>query len=78
MVGQARLWLQTLRETSYKLTLEDGLMIPYTNPIPVEQAFLQITRNGALALRRPDIGIIAEGTKADLVAFDSTDHSRIC
>jgi hypothetical protein len=38
MVGQARLWLQTLRATSYKLTLEDGLMIPYTNPMSVEQA----------------------------------------
>lgn len=33
------------------------------------QAFLLATRHGGLALRRPDLGIIAEGAKADLVVF---------
>lgn len=72
MVHQARLWLQTLRGTSFKSALEDDLIIPFNNPMSVEQAFQQITRNGALALRRPDLGIIAEGAKADLVIFDGS------
>lgn len=36
----------------------------------VNQAFLLATRNGALALRRPDLGIIAVGAKADVVVFN--------
>src|ERR1700744_1483033 len=77
MVGQARLWLQTLRETEFRSILEDELTIPYNNPMSVEQAFLQITRNGALALRRPDIGIIAVGAKADLVVVDGTSPNLL-
>ncbi|ETI25089.1 hypothetical protein G647_04460 [Cladophialophora carrionii CBS 160.54] len=77
MVGQARLWLQALRADSFRLTLEEDLEIPYTNPMSVEQAFLLITRNGALALRRPDIGIIAVGAKADLVVFDGSSPNLL-
>lgn len=36
----------------------------------VNQAFLLATRNGGLALRRPDLGVIAVGAKADVVVFD--------
>lgn len=72
MVSQARLWLQTLRGVNFKSTLEDNSIIPYTSPMSVEQAFKQITRNGALALRRPDLGIIAPGAMADLVIFDGS------
>jgi len=36
----------------------------------VNQAFLLATRNGGLALRRPDLGIIAVGAKADVVVFN--------
>ncbi len=36
----------------------------------VNQAFLLATRQGALALRRPDLGAIRVGAKADLVVFD--------
>lgn len=36
----------------------------------VNQAFLLATRNGGLALRRPDLGVITEGAKADLVIWD--------
>ncbi|KAF9699831.1 hypothetical protein EKO04_002434 [Ascochyta lentis] len=36
----------------------------------VNQAFLMATRKGALALRRPDLGIVAEGAKADLLVYD--------
>lgn len=33
------------------------------------QAFLLATQRGGLALRRPDLGIIAPGAKADVVIF---------
>ncbi|KAG0023105.1 hypothetical protein BGZ82_010820, partial [Podila clonocystis] len=35
------------------------------------QAFLLGTRNGGLALHRPDIGVIKKGAKADVVVFSS-------
>ena len=38
----------------------------------VNQAFYLATRAGGLALRRPDLGIIAEGAKADLVLYDTS------
>jgi hypothetical protein len=34
-----------------------------------DQAFLMATRHGGLALRRPDIGVLAPGAKADLLVF---------
>jgi adenine deaminase len=42
----------------------------------VKQAFHLITRAGALALRRPDLGVIKVGAKADLVVF-RTDSPNI-
>ncbi|KAI7265306.1 Metallo-dependent hydrolase, partial [Hortaea werneckii] len=68
MVTQARLWLQSLRAPQYLEVLEDW-EIPRNNPMSVYQAFHLITRAGALALRRDDIGIIAPGAKADIVTF---------
>jgi cytosine/adenosine deaminase-related metal-dependent hydrolase len=38
----------------------------------VRQAFLLGTRNGGLALKRPDLGVLREGAKADVLVF-STD-----
>jgi cytosine/adenosine deaminase-related metal-dependent hydrolase len=70
MVGQARLWLQKLRLQRFEEVLVDNLKIPINNPMSVEQAFYLITRAGSLALRRPDLGIIATGAKADLMIFD--------
>ncbi|KAB8244943.1 metal-dependent hydrolase [Aspergillus flavus] len=32
--------------------------------------FMLATRNGGLALRRPDLGVIAKGAKADIVVWD--------
>ena len=36
------------------------------------QAFYLATRAGGLALCKPDLGIIAPGTKADLVVWNGT------
>ena len=43
----------------------------------VEQAFYLITRAGALSIRRPDLGIIQEGAKADLVVFDTSSPNML-
>ena len=69
MLGQARLWLQELRMKQFQQVLDDQ-RIPVNSPMSVEQAFYLITRAGGLALRRPDLGIIAVGAKADLAIFD--------
>jgi hypothetical protein len=69
ILTQARLWLQSTRRLLFSQVLEHW-NIPTQNPMTVNQAFLLATRNGALALRRSDLGIIAEGAKADLVVWD--------
>ncbi|KAH4268335.1 hypothetical protein HBI04_075750 [Parastagonospora nodorum] len=70
MLSQARMWLQTVRNNSYHKTLHTGL-IPNQTPMKVEQAFLLATRQGGLALRRPDIGVLQVGAKADILVFNS-------
>ncbi|KAL4801190.1 hypothetical protein BDV18DRAFT_167621, partial [Aspergillus unguis] len=76
MINQARLWLQLVRLRNSAKTLESGLL-PNANPMAVEEAFLLATRQGGLALRRDDIGIISVGAKADLVVFDSNSPSML-
>lgn len=44
--------------------------VPRNNPMSVHQACLLATRNGGLALRRQDIGVLAVGAKADIVVFN--------
>lgn len=66
---QARIWLQSARYQSYNQIMSQWEIPPY-DPMSVNQAFLMATRKGALALRRPDLGIIAEGAKADLLVYD--------
>jgi len=41
------------------------------------QAFLLATRNGALALHRNDIGILAVGAKADLLVWNGRSPSML-
>lgn len=41
----------------------------------VNQAFLLATRQGGLALRRPDLGVIAPGAKADIAVIDTQSPS---
>lgn len=47
----------------------EHLLTHPSTPVSVNQAFLLATRQGALALRRPDLGVIQVGAKADLVVF---------
>ncbi|KAI1338404.1 hypothetical protein F5Y15DRAFT_387076 [Xylariaceae sp. FL0016] len=69
MVTQARIWLQRTRSRLFDEVIKRW-EIPINNPMSVNQAFLLATRNGALALRRPDLGVLQVGAKADLVVFD--------
>ncbi len=43
----------------------------------VEQAFLLATQAGGQALRRPDLGVIAKGAKADLCFIDGGSPSLL-
>ncbi|CAG9970382.1 unnamed protein product [Clonostachys byssicola] len=76
MVNQARIWLQSVRLRSYKKIL-DQWKIPRLSPMSVNQAFYLATRAGALALRRPDLGILEVGAKADLVVFDGRSTNMV-
>lgn len=76
IITQARIWLQSVRLRSFKRTL-DELKIPRTSPMSVNQAFHLATRAGAQALRRNDLGVIAVGAKADIVALDGTSANMI-
>ncbi|KAI0533721.1 amidohydrolase [Xylaria digitata] len=69
IITQARLWLQRTRSRLFDEVMHHW-DIPARNPMSVNQAFLLATRQGALALRRPDLGVIKVGAKADLVIFD--------
>ncbi|KAI0113321.1 Metallo-dependent hydrolase [Daldinia grandis] len=69
LMTQARIWLQRTRSRIYDQVLA-GWKIPKNNPMSVNQAFLMATRQGGLALRRPDLGVIRVGAKADLVVFN--------
>lgn len=72
ILTQARLWLQTVRYDLFD-AVQAGWEIPTTNPMSAVQAFLLATRSGGQALRRPDIGVIQAGAKADLVVWDAKE-----
>ncbi|KIH86488.1 chlorohydrolase family protein [Sporothrix brasiliensis 5110] len=76
MVQQARLWLQVTRRTLYREKLAQNT-IGHPNPFDVEQAFYLATVAGGLALRRPDLGVIRTGAKADLVVFDGDSPNML-
>ena len=69
LLTQARIWLQTVRYRLYERSV-DQLLLPANNPMSVNQAFLLATRNGGLALRREDLGVLEVGAKADLLVWD--------
>ncbi|KAI0515104.1 amidohydrolase [Xylaria bambusicola] len=76
IITQARLWLQRTRSRLFDEVL-DHWHIPAKNPMSVNQAFLLATRQGGLALRRPDLGVIRPGAKADLVIFNGRSPSLL-
>lgn len=76
IVGQARIWLQSARLVAFRQELQKS-QINVRNPMSAKQAFLLATRNGALALRRDDLGVIKVGAKADLVVFDGTSPNML-
>ncbi|KAH6685733.1 hypothetical protein F5X68DRAFT_240956 [Plectosphaerella plurivora] len=76
ILTQARIWLQAVRSKRYTDVL-NRWKLPGTNPMSVEQAFLLATRNGALALRRGDLGVISVGAKADLLMWDGTSPAML-
>ncbi|PTB48543.1 hypothetical protein M431DRAFT_525297 [Trichoderma harzianum CBS 226.95] len=70
ILTQARMWLQSVRHHFYNQVLENW-RVPTYSPMTVNQAFLLATGSGGLALRRPDLGVIKPGAKADLVVWDA-------
>jgi cytosine/adenosine deaminase-related metal-dependent hydrolase len=76
VLGQARLWLQTVRHTTYLDTLEKG-ELPNRNPMKVEDAFLLATRQGGRALHRSDIGVLKPGSKADIVVWNGESPNML-
>ena len=72
LMTQARMFLQHVRATSYQKVL-DGDRIPRRPPMSVGDAFLLMTRQGGLALRRPDLGVLEVGAKADINVFDTAE-----
>jgi hypothetical protein len=76
LVTQARVFLQTTR-SAVTDELFKKWQAPGSNPMSVVQAFLLATRNGGLALRRPDLGVLSVGAKADVVVWDGTSPSML-
>ncbi|CBX96064.1 similar to amidohydrolase family protein [Plenodomus lingam JN3] len=76
MISAARLWLQHTR-LKYYTKLINSNQVPGTSPMSVDQAFYLATRAGALALRRPDLGVLRAGAKADLVVFDGDSPNMV-
>jgi cytosine/adenosine deaminase-related metal-dependent hydrolase len=76
LLTQARLWLQSTRARINDEILRNW-QIPATSPMSVGQSFLLATRNGGLALRRPDLGVLSVGAKADVVVWDGTSLSML-
>lgn len=76
ILTQARIWLQSTRYRLFDKILSQWL-IPRNNPMSVVQAFSLATRSGGLALRRPDLGVIQPGAKADLVVWNAAESPAL-
>ncbi|KAK5994346.1 5-methylthioadenosine/S-adenosylhomocysteine deaminase 1-like protein [Cladobotryum mycophilum] len=72
ILTQARIWLQSTRY-HFSMDVLDKWHIPSYNSMSVNQAFLLATRAGGLAVRRPDLGVIRIGAKADLVVWNAEE-----
>jgi cytosine/adenosine deaminase-related metal-dependent hydrolase len=76
ILTQVRIWLQSVRYYFFDKVLSDW-EVPNTSPMDVGQAFSLATRAGGLALRRPDLGVIQEGAKADLIVWNAADSPAL-
>lgn len=76
ILSQARLWLESTRNTSYNKTLNIG-KIPRQSPMTVETAFLLATRQGGRAVRRDDLGVLKVGAQADIVVWDGDSPNML-
>ncbi|KAF5614743.1 amidohydrolase family [Fusarium sp. NRRL 52700] len=76
ILTQARIWLQSVRYFFFDRVLS-GWEVPKNNPMSVVQAFSLATRAGGLALRRPELGTIREGAKADLIAWNAAESPSL-
>ncbi|KAL4732122.1 hypothetical protein ACLX1H_001130 [Fusarium chlamydosporum] len=76
ILTQARIWLQSARYYFFDKVLGDW-EVPNKSPMSVGQAFYLSTRAGGMALRRPDLGIIEEGAKADLIVWNAADSPAL-
>ncbi|KAG0085130.1 hypothetical protein BGZ93_000373 [Podila epicladia] len=70
MITQMRLQLQSTRNLLAN-PVHYNMRYANNTAMTVKQAFLLGTRNGGLALHRPDIGVLKKGAKADVVVFSS-------
>ncbi|KAF3052843.1 hypothetical protein E8E11_009298 [Didymella keratinophila] len=68
--------LGNVRKTFYGEVVERR-RAPANNPMSVNQAFLLATRNGGVAMRRLDFGVLAPGAKADLVIWNGRSPSML-
>ncbi|KAF4432692.1 hypothetical protein F53441_13809, partial [Fusarium austroafricanum] len=76
ILTQARIWLQSVRYFFFDKVLSNW-EVPKNNPMSVVQAFFLATRAGGLALRRPDLGVIREGAKADLIVWNAAESPSL-
>ncbi|KAH7036023.1 uncharacterized protein B0I36DRAFT_319548 [Microdochium trichocladiopsis] len=76
ILTQARIWLQSVRYFFFNIVAKQW-QEPVTNPMSVDQAFKLATRHGGLALRRPDLGVIEVGAKADLVVWNARESPSL-
>ncbi|KAG9553976.1 Metallo-dependent hydrolase, partial [Aureobasidium melanogenum] len=70
IIGQARIWSQSTRLRFFYQS-RNNWNIPRNNSMSANQAFTLATRSGASAMRRPDLGVLATGNKANIVVLDS-------
>ncbi|KAK0389218.1 hypothetical protein NLU13_2793 [Sarocladium strictum] len=76
ILTQARIWLQSTRYRLFSQVIENW-KIPRNTPETVNQAFLLATRNGGLALRRHDLGVLNKGAKADLIVWNARESPAL-
>ncbi|KAH7329627.1 amidohydrolase family protein, partial [Stachybotrys elegans] len=72
ILTQARIWLQATRQLLFDTVLQSG-RIPAKTTVDVAHVFQLATRAGGLALRRPDLGVIQVGAKADIIVWNARE-----